>query len=499
MMGNMYMSIACYILFLAVLQRALYRRFFHALHVYPGPLLASCTNIWKLYHYLQGNLHIIEQNLHLQYGPIVRTGPNTLSFSTPEAFEAIYGFNHGFEKGDFYVSARDPATGTSNIFSARTHTEHRDRRRRIVGAAFSPSNIRSLSLIVAKHVQSLISQLSTASETAKNNTISIVDPIHAFTFNSMVEIIYGPSISSQPWTETPSGEGILPVFRAISKFSWGPSHVPFLGWLMSTPPMIKMIRKPTFNAAGIPNGVTALISRARHLLSTEPELVTGVDQQSIAKSMLTLGEGDSRYMELEDVQRECVNLLFAGPGSTAAAVTGVLERLGSKEGLIWQERLREELHQVKDVGESKVLTAVVRESMRYSAPFPTAFPREVRAGAERAIPGVKSPLPIGTIVGSNSWIVSHDKKVWGKDAEIWKPERWLEAHVNSDKKSLEDNFVVFSKGSRGCIGKDIALMIVTRSVASVVSRWRIETVGSMNGNAWLEMQIERCDLKFTKL
>jgi len=87
--------------------------------------------------YLSGNLHAAEQNLHQQYGPVVRTGPGSLSFSTPEAFESIYGFNHSFEKGDFYTFARDPATGASNIFSARTYAEHRDRRRKVEFVVFS--------------------------------------------------------------------------------------------------------------------------------------------------------------------------------------------------------------------------------------------------------------------------------------------------------------------------------------------------------------------------
>jgi len=451
----------------------------------------------KFYHYLRGNLHVVEQNLHQKYGPVVRTGPDWLSFSTPEAFESIYGFNHGFGKGDFYAFARDPATGASNIFSARTHAEHRDRRRKVVGAALTISHIRSFSPIVARHVQHFLTKLSATTTDAKDNLINIAEPVHALTFNTLVEIIYGPSLApaNQPWTETTSGEGTLPAFRAISKFGWGASYIPFLAWLMSTGPMIKMTRKPTFNAAGIPTGIGALAAQAKLLLLEDPSLVTGVDQPSIAKSMLVMEKGDSRHMEPGEVFRECFNLLFAGPGSTAAAVTGVLERLGSEEGIEWQGRIRSELSHVNEASESKVLDAVVRESMRYSAPFPTAFPREVQPGAEKAIAGVETPLPVGTIIGANSWIVSHDKSIWGSDAGQWKPERWLDA----EKKSLEDRFVVFSKGPRGCIGRDIAMLVVTQAVAGIVSKWRIESVGEMKGGAWLEMQVEWCGLKLTKI
>jgi benzoate 4-monooxygenase len=455
----------------------------------------------KFYHYLTGSLNVVEQQLHQRYGPVVRTGPESLSFSHPEAFESIYGFNHGFEKGDFYAFARDPNTGASNIFSARTHAEHRNCRRKVAGAALTTSHIRSYSPIIARHVQHFLTKLSAASADAKDNALNVAEPIHALTFNTLVELIYGPSLSpaNQPWTETASGEGILPAFRAISKFGWGASYIPLLAWLMSTGPMIKMTRKPTFNAAGIPTGIGALAARAKLLLLEEPDLVTGVDQPSVAKSMLVMEKGDSRHMEPKEVYRECFNLLFAGPGSTAAAVTGVLERLGSEEGMLWQERIRSDLNHANDASESRVLDAVVRESMRYSAPFPTAFPREVQPGAEKAIAGVETPLPIGTIVGANSWIVSHDKSLWGSDAGQWKPERWLDVKGIAEKKSLEDRFVVFSKGPRGCIGKDIAMLVVTQAVAGIVSNWQIERVGEMKGGGWLEMQVQWCGLKLTKI
>ncbi|KUJ08920.1 putative cytochrome P450 pisatin demethylase [Mollisia scopiformis] len=495
-MFSSYISLVFQALATAVLCLVIYRRLLHPLHIYPGPFIASFTNIWKFYHYLNGNLHIVEQDLHQRYGPIIRTGPNSLSFSTPEAFESIYGFNHGFEKGDFYAFARDPATGVSNIFSARTHAEHRERRRKVI--ASTTSHVGSYHPVIARHVQHFLSKLSSSS--AQGHVVNIAELVHALTFNALAEVIYGPSLASQPYTETTNGEGILPAFRAISKFGWGVSHIPLLAWLMSTRPMVKMTRRPTFNKQGVPTGIGALAARAKVLLLEDPTLVTGVDQPSIAKNMLAVETGDSRHMGPVEVYSECFNLLFAGPGSTTAAVTSVLERLGSEEGRSWQEKIRSELlHKADESNESESLYAVIRESMRHSTPFPTAFPREVRPGAEQAIAGTELPLPIGTIVGANSWIVSHDTSTWGIDAGQWNPYRWLDVKENAGKRLLEDNFIVFSKGPRGCIGKDIAMLLITQAVAGIVSTWRIEGAGKMTGGAWLEMQIESCGLKLTKI
>lgn len=346
-----------------------------------------------------------------------------------------------------------------------------------------------------------LANIVSATTEAKDGVINVAQPVHALTFNTLAELIYGPSLvpSDQSWTETTAGKGILPALRAISKFSWGASHIPLLGRLMTTDLMKKLTRKPTFDSAGNLTGLPALAVKAQELLVENPDLVLGVEQPSIAKSMLSIEKGDSRHMEQQEVFSECFNLLFAGPGSTAAAVTGVLEQLGTDEGQKWQEMIRNELKQDKGSGESRVLDAVVKESMRYSAPFPTAFPRDVMQGAENSIPGIKEPLPIGTLVGVNPWITSRDPVVWGDDARQWKPQRWLDAPNDGAKKALDDKFVVFSKGSRGCIGKEIALVIVKQAVVGVLETWRVEGVGEVRQGAWLEMQIEYCGLRMTKL
>jgi hypothetical protein len=36
-------------------------------------------------------------------------------------------------------------------------------------------------------------------------------------------------------------------------------------------------------------------------------------------------------------------------------------------------------------------------------------------------------VPEGTVVGVNGWVTHFDKKVFGEDAEFFRPERWLEA------------------------------------------------------------------------
>ena len=41
-------------------------------------------------------------------------------------------------------------------------------------------------------------------------------------------------------------------------------------------------------------------------------------------------------------------------------------------------------------------------------------------------------IPENTIIGVNSWVVNRDKAIFGEDADIFRPERW----IDSDPKDL---------------------------------------------------------------
>jgi cytochrome P450 len=97
-------------------------------------------------------------------------------------------------------------------------------------------------------------------------------------------------------------------------------------------------------------------------------------------------------------------------------------------------------------------TACVRESMRVRPPSPTFFPRLVSKGGLE-LDGKFAPE--GTEVTSINYLTHRDVKVYGPDAEEFKPERWLDEKAAKEYARL--NFV-FGYGSRICLGKDLAIM-----------------------------------------
>ena len=82
----------------------LHNRFQKGLNKYPGPFLASFTDLWRLF-VVWGRAPEKEHiRLHRKHGDVVRLGPNVLSFGTSAALKDIYGLNKGFIKVGLYLN-----------------------------------------------------------------------------------------------------------------------------------------------------------------------------------------------------------------------------------------------------------------------------------------------------------------------------------------------------------------------------------------------------------
>ena len=56
---------------------AIYRIYFHRLSGFPGPKLAALSKLWHVWQCRDSRNHVVLEELHQQYGTIVRTGETT--------------------------------------------------------------------------------------------------------------------------------------------------------------------------------------------------------------------------------------------------------------------------------------------------------------------------------------------------------------------------------------------------------------------------------------
>jgi cytochrome P450 len=82
-------------------------------------------------------------------------------------------------------------------------------------------------------------------------------------------------------------------------------------------------------------------------------------------------------------------------------------------------------------------------------------------------------LPEGTRVGCAPSVMNYNTDIFGSDAAFFRPDRWLDA----DKRqvaAMEKNFFSFGTGSRLCIGKNIALLEMTKLVPQIMRHFDLE-------------------------
>ncbi|KAH8645563.1 cytochrome P450, partial [Ilyonectria robusta] len=115
------------------------------------------------------------------------------------------------------------------------------------------------------------------------------------------------------------------------------------------------------------------------------------------------------------------------------------------------------------------LQAVIKEALRIHPATGLILGRVVPDGGA-TIAG--RFFPAGTTVGINAWVAGRNKNVYGEDAEVFRPERWLEDA--EAVKRREAYFLTFGSGPRTCLGKNISLLEMYKVIPVLVRDYDFE-------------------------
>jgi len=128
------------------------------------------------------------------------------------------------------------------------------------------------------------------------------------------------------------------------------------------------------------------------------------------------------------------------------------------------------------------LQACITEGLRIWPPvssliYKTAPPEGDVLDDGRIIPG-------GTDVGYSAWAVHRDKRLYGSDADVYRPDRWIEAKENDPdqwermNRSVE---LIFGTGKYGCLGKNIAALELNKVFAELFLRYEFAVLDPQKG------------------
>ena len=116
------------------------------------------------------------------------------------------------------------------------------------------------------------------------------------------------------------------------------------------------------------------------------------------------------------------------------------------------------------------LRAVVYESLRMQPPFLGLLMKQTGRNGDTY---QGKYIPPGTRVAHDTWSLTHDHAVFGHDAEVFCPERWLEADPKQKAVMQKQAELVFGTGRWQCAGKNVALMELHKIVVEMIRHFEL--------------------------
>lgn len=177
-----------------------------------------------------------------------------------------------------------------------------------------------------------------------------------------------------------------------------------------------------------------------------------------------LGSFKKNGLTVQEAESEAMLQILAGSDSTATAIRmtflhiltspRVYAKL-TKEVRTTAAKRTSAIIKSSEARELPYLQACIKEGLRIFPPLAGLLTKVVPPGGETHN-GVH--IPAGVEICWSPFSMQHRKDIYGPDADVFKPERWLEARdetLNKMERTLE---LVFGSGKYGCLGKTVAWM-----------------------------------------
>ena len=234
------------------------------------------------------------------------------------------------------------------------------------------------------------------------------------------------------------------------------------------------------HCSNLHGGLTTLQSVAKKVVAKRFE--SGATSQSDM-----LGSFIRHGLNQEEASGEALLQVIAGSDTSASTIRAVILYLTSNPAAY--SRLQAEIDAgiaagkisspIKDAEARQLpyLQAVIKEALRIMPPAGGAFFKEVPPGGD-IIDG--KFIPGGTQIGSSPFGIHHSKKMFGADAEIYRPERWLEADTARLTQMNNTVDLVFHYGKYQCLGKTVALMEFNKIFVEVSPPFVVMAVFEVN-------------------
>ncbi|KAM5349723.1 hypothetical protein ACJ41O_006228 [Fusarium nematophilum] len=423
---------------------------FHPLYRFPGPRIAAASYLYEAYYdwWLLGRYGNEIRRMHERYGPIVRINPDELHCSDPYFTDEIYaGPGRIRDKWQHQLNTGGAGPVSVTGFSTVPHEVHR-MRKGALSKFFSRQQMLKLEGEVRDFATLAVDKML---RSAGKEPFDVKEAFNCFTADIISQYAFGESMGF------------------IAQDGWEPN---FATWVKSFFRSAYMMRH---------NVLARKMAQVLPLLSD----FMGEDIKAVMRQMnvtipgyinaaLRNPEGGRVFADLVEskvlpeseksmyrLSGEGFNFLLAGTETTAATLTVITYYLLAQPTTY--ARLMEDLQGLDpwslkwtDLEQRPYLWAVIHESLRM---MPGVSHRSARIARHEDLiyktrdGSTEWVIPRGTPIGMTSMINHWDKELFPNPDEFV-PERWLVDGKPNYK--LQRLLIAFGKGSRSCVGENLA-------------------------------------------
>lgn len=457
--------------------------------------LAWCLETWR------GGIRSAKLFQMHKTHPVIRIGPNSLSYGHPDAYADIYGHGTKCVKDAFYQTEKTTHFNLGNVIDKAEHT----RKRKMLASAFSARNVLGWEFKVASAVGDFVEACDRhCTPPLAEGRIPDANDLkfdfrawsNFFTIDAIGDIALSERLrllavgNDDVDAETVDGRVYTASYRnclhaskvAHTRIAFADKWYHFNSrYLTQLIPSYRKLWKLT-------GGWNDIVHH--HASKRLSRYFAGEKLDDIFQHLLHGKNGESLNLEWGEMVAETAVILDAGSATTAIALNNVIYWLLRNPGCL--ARLQEEVDNALEAGDvvapyAKVknlpyLRACLDESLRITPPFSYNLPRRTPSDGAYILGEF---VPGDTTVSMSSYVAHRDKEAF-PEAEKYIPERWL----GEKGKDIQSNFVPFSAGSRGCIGRNISYLEQTVLVASLVHRYEF----ALPRLAWEQNRVEVTNL-----
>ncbi|EFX04330.1 benzoate 4-monooxygenase cytochrome p450 [Grosmannia clavigera kw1407] len=430
----------------------------------PGPPGVGLSKWWLLRNSLHGSLYLANMDACKTYGKCRAVDGRVLVTDDPDVLRHIWAVRSPYKKGPFYEAVRfNPER--DNLVSLRDDRAHGTLRAKMA-AGYAGKENESLESSIDREILAFVDLLERKYISTKTDfrPVDLAHKAQYLTLDVITALAFGKRLgfSEQDrdlYSYIKMTEENMPVMMLMTIF-------PQLAHLMQSRLFRWMMPSERDRV-----GFGAFIAVAKEIVS-ERLASDNPYQKDMLGSFLAHG------LTREEAEGETLLQIIAGSDTTATAIRSTMLHLMSSPRSY--HRLATEVREASAQGrisspityaEARAmlyLQAVIQEGLRINPPVVGTMDVVVPEGGD-VLCGLR--VPAGAEVGCSMFSLQRQTAIFGADADVFRPERWLEADEDVLKEMASTWSLIFRYGKWRCLGKDVALLELNKVFVELLRRY----------------------------